>query len=341
MSSSSLWMGDIESWMDEQYIKNIFIGIAKVVSVKIMKKNGITAGYCFVEFESKEVADFVLNNYNNKAVSGSSKILKLSEAIFGGLKSQQPVEYQIYVCEMDQKVTEDDLRNFFLKFYKSITSVKIVVDPNTKQSKGYGFVRFTDQEEANNALVEMNGKVIKTHPIKVNLATFKKEGEQTIQNNYVPTQQNVFPQMPIYQPIQQYPQSFQNIPGYYAYPPQNTYYPQPTYIPTYPQYPIYPMYQQQPIYYPTTDQYSQDQGIYDQQQYIDYNQYYSYPQMQQSYQIDDQNYSQQNTKQTHYQKGVKTNQNHKFIQESSENSFQKYMSMVNKDINKSEDKLKK
>lgn len=340
MSLSSLWMGDIESWMDEQYIKNIFIGIAKVVSVKIMKKNGITAGYCFVEFESKEVADFVLNNYNNKAVSGSSKILKLSEAIFGGLKSQQPVEYQIYVCEMDQKVTEDDLKNFFLKFYKSITSVKIVVDPNTKQSKGYGFVRFTDQDEANNALVEMNGKIIKTHPIKVNLATFKKEGEQTntIQNNNFIPQQG-FSQVPIYPPIQQYPQTFQSYPGYYPYPPQNNFYPQPTYIPTYPQYPVYPMYQQQPIYFPTTEQYPQEQIIYDQPQFIDYNQFYSYPQMQQPQINQDQNYYQQEYKPNHYHKGVKPTQSHKVLQESNENSFQKYMKMVN--MNKPEENLKK
>lgn len=175
MSNSSLWMGDIENWMDENYIKDFYKNIANVVSVKLMKKEGISIGYCFVEFESPQIAAYVLENYNGKSVQGSTKVLKLSKAVHNSGKSQvnntfnsnSHGESQIYVCDMDISVTEDELKDFFGKFYMSVSSTKIVTDPKTRMSKGYGFIRFKDAGEANRALTEMNGKLLKSKPIKV------------------------------------------------------------------------------------------------------------------------------------------------------------------------------
>lgn len=164
-------MGDIETGMDENYIKDLFKNIANVVSVKIMKKVGLLVGYCFIEFESPEISHHILENYNGKIISG--KMLKLSKAVYSG-KSQQTMtptisqnEVQIYVCDMDISVNEDELREFFSKYYSSVISSKIVLDPKTRLSKGYGFVRFKDPNEANRALTEMNGKMLKSKPIKV------------------------------------------------------------------------------------------------------------------------------------------------------------------------------
>jgi len=63
-------------------------------------------------------------------------------------------------------VTEDILKEFFCKCYGSVLGVKVIIDPVIKNSKGYGFVRFGDQNEANKALTEMNGKVLHGKPIK-------------------------------------------------------------------------------------------------------------------------------------------------------------------------------
>lgn len=175
MSNSSLWMGDIENWMDENYIKDFYKNIANVVSVKLMKKEGLSIGYCFVEFESPQIAAYVLENYNGKSVVGSSKVLKLSKAVHNsGSKSGNNTfstnthgESQVYVCDMDISVTEEELKDFFSKFYLSVSSTKIVSDPKTRMSKGYGFVRFKDPGEANRALTEMNGKLLKSKPLKV------------------------------------------------------------------------------------------------------------------------------------------------------------------------------
>lgn len=178
MSSNSLWMGDIETWMDENYIKELFKNIANVVSVKIMKKNGMPVGYCFVEFENSQIANYVLENYNGKTVQGTTKVLKLSKAMHSSSQGKvitttndtstlQSSETQIYVCDMDTNITEDELKQFFCKHYLSVSSTKIVSDPKTRQSRGYGFVRFKDPVEANRALTEMNGKILNSKAIKV------------------------------------------------------------------------------------------------------------------------------------------------------------------------------
>lgn len=56
--SKTLWVGDIENWMDESYVANLFAKAGQVVSVKIIKdkNSGAPMGYGFVEFASPEVA---------------------------------------------------------------------------------------------------------------------------------------------------------------------------------------------------------------------------------------------------------------------------------------------
>lgn len=75
-------------------------------------------------------------------------------------------EFSIYVGDLDSQVTEEKLKEFFSSKYKSVISTKIVIDNITKQSKGYGFVKFTDHNESLTAIEEMNGKYLMNRPIK-------------------------------------------------------------------------------------------------------------------------------------------------------------------------------
>ena len=52
-------------------------------------------------------------------------------------------------------------------------SFKIIVDPVTRQSKGYGFVKFSDPQEAQSAIREMQGILLRGRAIKTNQAHIK------------------------------------------------------------------------------------------------------------------------------------------------------------------------
>ena len=104
-----------------------------------------------------------------------NKTFKLNWASYSQSKSApNPNEFSIYVCELDPSLTEEMLRDFFSQIYSSVVGAKIIVDPSTKISKGYGFVKFSDYNESQRALVEMNGKIINGKPMKTNQASFKK-----------------------------------------------------------------------------------------------------------------------------------------------------------------------
>lgn len=166
MNDNTLWMGDIEYWMDEKFVIKLFAFIAPIKSVKVMKKNGQSIGYGFLEFSDEKIASFVLNNYNGKLVPGYNRPLKLSRAQFNGTKLGEE-EVQIYVCDMELNINEDQLRSVFKAKYPSVVSAKIICDPLTRISKGYGFVKFKSNEEANKAVKEMNGFVLEGKPIRI------------------------------------------------------------------------------------------------------------------------------------------------------------------------------
>ncbi len=83
---------------------------------------------------------------------------------------------------MDSKVKEETLMNFF-KEYRSINSIKIITDPNTKLSRGYGFVKFTNYFEFQRALKEMNGRILMSKAIKVNQAGPRKNMGEYFNDN--------------------------------------------------------------------------------------------------------------------------------------------------------------
>lgn len=55
-------------------------------------------------------------------------------------------DYQIYVGNLDQNVTNAILLNFFKNKYSSLIEAKVISDLATKISKGYGFLRFSLQQ---------------------------------------------------------------------------------------------------------------------------------------------------------------------------------------------------
>ena len=72
----SLWVGDIEPWMTEEYLCGLFAKTgAVVVGFKIIKDKttGIPLNYGFVEFESHEMAAKILQLLNNSINPATNK----------------------------------------------------------------------------------------------------------------------------------------------------------------------------------------------------------------------------------------------------------------------------
>jgi RNA recognition motif-containing protein len=81
----------------------------------------------------------------------------------------------IYVGNLSYEVNEEDLRQAFQAFGQ-ITTVSVIKDKFTGQSKGFGFVEMPAQAEAQAAIAGLNGKELKGRTLNINEARPRTEG---------------------------------------------------------------------------------------------------------------------------------------------------------------------
>lgn len=84
---------------------------------------------------------------------------------------------QVFVRGLAPTVTTQDLTDFFSESYP-IKNALVVLDKETKVSKGYGFVTFTDVEDAQRAKEELKGSELQGKKIAIDYAEARlREGE--------------------------------------------------------------------------------------------------------------------------------------------------------------------
>jgi len=83
---------------------------------------------------------------------------------------------EIYVGHLSGTVTEDEVRRLF-SVAGTITSIHLVKDPETGQSRGCGYVRMSTEDEAEEAISLLNGAMLGDQLIVVKDAPKKKAGK--------------------------------------------------------------------------------------------------------------------------------------------------------------------
>ncbi|MFP3898046.1 MAG: RNA recognition motif domain-containing protein [Dehalococcoidia bacterium] len=81
----------------------------------------------------------------------------------------------IYVGNLSREVTEDELRQKFEAFGQ-VTSVNIIKDRYSGESRGFGFVEMATKSEAQAAINELNGTSLGDRTLSVNEARPRTEG---------------------------------------------------------------------------------------------------------------------------------------------------------------------
>lgn len=92
----------------------------------------------------------------------------------GDKRSDSTPDLSIFVGDLAADVTDSLLHETFASRYPSVKAAKVVFDANTGRSKGYGFVRFGDDNERSQAMTEMNGVYCSSRPMRVGAATPRK-----------------------------------------------------------------------------------------------------------------------------------------------------------------------
>lgn len=80
---------------------------------------------------------------------------------------------KLFIGNLSWDVKDDDLKNAFSSFGE-LSDAVVIKERDTNRSKGFGFVTFTNDNEADKAINEMNGKDFMGRNLTVNEARPKE-----------------------------------------------------------------------------------------------------------------------------------------------------------------------
>uniref|UniRef100_A0A3Q4GDC2 tRNA selenocysteine-associated protein 1 n=1 Tax=Neolamprologus brichardi TaxID=32507 RepID=A0A3Q4GDC2_NEOBR len=199
---TSLWMGDLDPYMDENFIKQAFSAMGESpFGVKIIthRITGGSAGYCFVELADEASVERCVQRLNGKLVPGSNppRKFKLNYATYGKRPEAGP-EFSVFVGDLASEIDDFQLHQVFKK-YPSCKGAKVVTD-QYGYSRGYGFVKFGEESEQKKAIEECQGTMLGGKPLRLSIAVAKSQkmssyhgGQgQNYQSNYNQTQSGYY-----------------------------------------------------------------------------------------------------------------------------------------------------
>ncbi len=81
---------------------------------------------------------------------------------------------KLYVGRLPYQTTEQDLADIFGQVGQVLSAV-VITDRETGRSKGFGFVEMSNDEDARNAINQLNGSTLEGRTIIVNEANERPE----------------------------------------------------------------------------------------------------------------------------------------------------------------------
>jgi nucleolysin TIA-1/TIAR len=168
LKEETLWMGDIEPWMNETFIIYSFIEcgfMPKDVKLIKCKKYNVFKSFCLVQFNNIIEANIALFNLNGKIIPRTNLFFKLN------IMRNNPTNFKsAYVGNLSPKIKDQELFFYFKSKYPSVYYASIIADKGV--SRGYGFVHFSKEDEYQKCLKEMNGTLFHNKIIKVKEKTY-------------------------------------------------------------------------------------------------------------------------------------------------------------------------
>lgn len=165
-----VFVSNIDQKITEELLWELFVQAGPVVSV-FMPRDKITGdhqGYGFIEFKTEVDADYAIKILHLiKLYNRPIKITKSSNQ-----RKVHDIGANIFIGNLDIDVDEKRLYDAFSTF-GPIINAKIMRDPVTSVSRGYGFVSYDNFESSDKAIEKMNNQFFSNKIISVDYAIKK------------------------------------------------------------------------------------------------------------------------------------------------------------------------
>lgn len=195
-ASASLYVGDLSPEVTEALLFEIFKTAGPVASIRVCR-DAITRrslGYAYVNFHSYADAERAVETLNYSNILGKQCRIMWSHRDPSKRKSGVG---NIFIKNLDKSIDNQALYETFSAF-GHIVSCKVEVDQNAA-SKGYGYVHYETQEEADQAVAKvngmlLNGKKVFVGPFKPKKERSAEESKQKFTNIFVKNLDTAFTQ---------------------------------------------------------------------------------------------------------------------------------------------------
>lgn len=202
---TNVYVKNLPDDVDDEGLAKIFGEHGKVTSAVVKTdENGRSRGFGFVNFEKPDAAHDAVEALSGKELAEGKELYlgraqKKSEREaslkhkFEVIKQERIAKYQgmnLYVKNLTDEVDDAELRKEFEPF-GTITSAKVMRDDAGK-SKGFGFVCYSNSEEATKAVTAMNQHMLHGKPMYVALAQRQEDRRAQLEQQYA---QRMMPHM--------------------------------------------------------------------------------------------------------------------------------------------------
>ncbi|CAL9731401.1 nuclear and cytoplasmic polyadenylated RNA-binding protein Pub1p [Monosporozyma unispora] len=178
-SNNVLYVGNLDKSITEDVLKQYFQVAGQVVDVKVMvDKKSNYVNYAFVEYLKSHDASVALQTLNGIQIENNK--IKINKAFQSQQSTSDENTFNLFIGDLNIDIDDESLSASF-KDFPSYIQAHVMWDMQTGRSRGYGFVSFADQEQAQLAMDAMQGKELNGRPIRINWAT-KREPQQQQQN---------------------------------------------------------------------------------------------------------------------------------------------------------------
>ncbi|XP_011100739.1 flowering time control protein FCA isoform X1 [Sesamum indicum] len=156
-SFAKLFVGSVPRTATEEDIRPLFDKHGRVLEVALIKdkRTGQQQGCCFIKYASSEEADRAIRALHNQyTLPGGVGPIQVRYAD-GERERLGATEYKLFVGSLNKQATEKEVEEIFSP-YGRVEDVYLMRD-EMKQSRGCGFVKYSQREMAQAAINALNG----------------------------------------------------------------------------------------------------------------------------------------------------------------------------------------